>query len=254
MLHKKIVLGDIQTSDILYYDPNIEKECWDFCDNRDIDCLPALNNPKKFYRKTGDNFSEEDVKPEMMVDNDTYIFDPILLERFKENPLLFVYQGNELTGVVHFSDYNRPEVDQYLFGLLSAYEKSLRDLLVSKGFTNEHMVEYLKSKNQLKKYERIHNKNPLIPKFQACFLYQLLGFIAEHKKELNLDLCQSTDDLRNKVMHMHESVNKKNPNQDNYIYDIETFKPFFDRVITFLQDYKKVNNRVAFSKDPESNQ
>jgi outer membrane protein assembly factor BamE len=48
-----------------------------------------------------------------------------------------------LTGVVHFSDYNRDAVSAYLFAQIARYERDLRELAKRCGLTNEDMVDQL---------------------------------------------------------------------------------------------------------------
>lgn len=258
MTHKRLVLSDIQTSDLLYYDPEFKEKCLDFCKKRNIDCLPALDDPKSFYRKAEGGFSEENViESKMKVDSDTYIFELSLLECFQTTPLLFVYTKNELTGVVHFSDYNRTEVDIYLFGLLSAYEKSLRELLRLCGLKNQDMLEYFdvivqtstddkkRSSCSTKKgkYKKYQSENKKLPLFECFCLLDLIE-LAKHKE--NIVLSSDTYDLRNKIMHANELVNKDDDNPGPYIYDLASFNTFFLQVDGLLKDYKKVNNRISF--------
>lgn len=255
----RVAFDDIQTSDLLYYDPDLNEVCFQFCQDRAIDCLPSLNNPRKFYRKTETGFCEEEVMPERMVDSHEFIFERSLLERFRANHLLFVFVSKELTGVVHFSDYNRPAVNTYLFGLLSAYERSLRKLLVQCGLKNQDMLDYFRSvaetarkderreiyRRKLDDYEKHRTRNDKLPVFERFYLKDLIE-LAGHRKIIVVN--DTVNDLRNMVMHAHELVIMHDANRNDYIYDFNSFEKFFKQVETLLQDYRKVNNRVAFSE------
>lgn len=254
-----ITFSDIQTSDLVYFDASIRDKCLQFCKDRDIDCLPSIIDPMKFYRKTETDFVEESVKPEMMVDVSDYIFKDKLLKKFRDNHLLFVYMNEELTGVVHFSDYNRPEINLFIFKLFSYYERSLRKLLVSLRYGNKDILDYFKHESETKKtkkeqeyykdkidgYNKHLSRNELLPCFERFDLKDLLEF-AGHHKIMNLD--QKIAVLRNDIMHAHELVNKRDANRDDYIYDFESFEKFFERVIALLNDNKRVNNRIGFSE------
>lgn len=259
MTLKRLTFTDIQTSDLLYYDPDLEETCLCFCRDRNIDCLPSLSDPLKFYQSTEAGFSEAQVTPARMVKSSENIFDASLLERFRTHHLLFVYADQELTGVVHFSDYNRPVVDAYLYGLLSSYERSLRKLLALKGLKNEDMLAYFRSKlakpkkeqdielyqGKLKEYERRRPQNERLPTFECFYLLDLIS-LARNRKIIKVD--PEVNYLRNMVMHANELVHMYDANRDDYIYDFASFEAFFKRVLALLQDFKKVNNRIALSE------
>lgn len=258
MTNKRIILNDIQTSDLLYYDPGLENACFKFCQMRNIDCLPSLCNPLEYYRRTEDSFCIAEVVPEMRVNCNKNIFDASLLDRFRYQHLLFVYADDELSGVVHFSDYNKPLVDTYLFSMLSAYERSLRTLLKANGLTNRHMLDYFQSvidspatsndRNKYKKrcrdYEKYQSENEKLPEFEKFYVDDLIGLA---KNKLGVEISEEVKDLRDDIMHAHELVYRRNPHLADYIYDFASFERFFLLVLRLLQDYKKVNNRILFS-------
>jgi hypothetical protein len=216
-----------------------------------------LNDPLKYYRKTETAFKEEIIKPERTVDSETYIFDQSLLERFRTYSILFVYAKKELTGVVHFSDFNRPAVAEYLYCQLSAYERSLRRLLVLRGLKNQDMVDYFKSmirtskkeemrlmfSRKKKEYEKKREQIKKLPVFECFYLLDLIE-LAGYRNIVSLS--SVANNLRNMVMHTHDMVIKCDPTRDDYIYSFESFDKFFNQVGTFLQDYRKVNNKIGF--------
>jgi hypothetical protein len=257
MILSNITFADIQTSNLLYYDEKIDKDCLQFCRDRDIDCLPALDDSLKFYRKMDTGFCEDSVTPRRKALGGEFIFNETLLERFQENHLLFVYTSEELTGVVHFSDYNRPEVNLFLFNLLSSYEKSMRKLLIACRLENKDMLDYFRKKVKTTKNDKtksIYNtkinnfgKDPSrdknLPAFEKFYLRDLME-LSSDRKIIKVD--QRVNDLRNNVMHAQDFVNMVDANSDDYIYDFNSFETFFTRVKVLLQDFKRVNNRVAF--------
>lgn len=252
-----ITFADIQTSDLLYYDPEFAEESLAFCKERDIDCLPSLDHPQRFYHRKDNRFVHEDVPASRMVIAEEYIFNDTLLKKFQEFGLLFVYSHGELTGVVHYSDYNREEVKLYLFELLSSYERSLRELLKLSGLNDQDMLEYFRyeakfAKKQssrdhyqalAKDFEEDLSKGKKIPAFELCCLKDLME-LANYRKVIKVN--QDVNNLRNDIMHVHDLVKMQDPYSDDYIYNFETFTSFFTRVISLMKDCKKVNTRIAF--------
>lgn len=45
MLHQLPTIADIHTTELLYYDATYSEECYRFCKDRNIDCLPDAINP-----------------------------------------------------------------------------------------------------------------------------------------------------------------------------------------------------------------
>ena len=252
-----ITFSDIQTSELLYYDANIANDCLRFCEDRDIDCLPSLFDPLKYFKKTNNSFFEDDVISERRVEKEEYIFNKSLLSKFQNYSLLFVYSQGDLTGVVHFSDYNRPQVNLFLFDLLTSYERSLRKLLVLSGLNNQNMLDFFSHevdtakkentksfyKGKADDFEKHRYRYNSLPVFEKFYLKDLME-LASYQKIIKVDHC--INDLRNEIMHAHDLVLMQDANRDDYIYDFKSFDKFFKQVIILLQDYKRVNNRISF--------
>jgi hypothetical protein len=126
-----VSLADIQTSELLYFDQEEKSVCYCFCYERGIDCLPDAEDPNKFYQRNREieDFEHREIEADRIVDGSTDVFAPFLLHCFDSYHLLFVRSHGVITGVVHFSDYNRPAVNVFLYSLLFNYETSLRELL-----------------------------------------------------------------------------------------------------------------------------
>ncbi len=266
-MKKFLRVADIQTSDLLYFDPAFIERCYKFCEDRNIDCLPALDAPGKIFLrdKTQHVFKEEPIADAQKVSSATNIFAPEMLERFRKHPLLMVFTGNELTGVMHFSDYGKPVVSAYLYELFYALEKALKTMLLAQKMGNDEMLAYFQHcietatdkdekeyyKRRRRSFEKNEQKNRLLPPLQTFYLGDLIE-LADYKGIILL----SSDlvELRNMIMHAHELVDMENPYTDDLIYKFESFETFFDRVVRLHQDYKRVNNWLAFqpsNKDPQ---
>lgn len=254
---KPILLSDVQTNDLVYYDPKFEKECLSFCQRRDIDCLPSLTDPMKFYRKSGSSFEERKVLPDQIVDEQMQIFDPLLLDKFSAYRLLFVMNHNHLSGVIHFSDYNKPVVHTYLYYQISTYERSLRKLLEDNGKKNQDMLEYYQAKieassgkNQnrykrnLNSYLKNQEENEKLTPFECFYLLDLIE-LADHCDVIKLNT--ETNELRNQIMHAHELVLLADRGRQALVYTLSSFTQFFNRALNLLKDCKRVNNRIALA-------
>jgi hypothetical protein len=256
---KGVVVSDIRISDLLYFDSELEDRCYKFCRDREIDCLPALNDPEMIYLRDEAtmSFRKEEITKDRQVDGFTNIFDEQMLRRFALHPLLMVYSNKTLSGVVHFSDYNNPVVGSYLYELFFAYEKNLRTLLVKNGLRNADMLSYFEMKKSKAKrekdirfyedkilaYSENPGKNEKLQPFESFYLKDLIALVNNRKIT---SLSDNVFKLRNMVMHAHEFVNMEDPTTDDLIYNSESFKVFFELAVILHKDYKRVANHLAF--------
>ncbi|MEI7846169.1 MAG: hypothetical protein WCK35_10230 [Chloroflexota bacterium] len=263
MIGKKLLtISDIQTDEILYYDPDLEKQCYTFCLDRDIECLPALDNPQMIFLRNDEKqgFSKESVSETRSVNGDINIFASGMLEKFAARPLLMVYQGSELTGVVHYSDYNKPNVSLYLYELFFNYEKALRNTLIQHGFDNASMIAYFEEKklrgkdqktidyyaSKVTDYQDRGSKKKL-PAFEVFYLKELVA-LTNNKKIFKPSLNDTVTSLRNMVMHVNQFVEMKDLATDNLIYDFAVFQKFFGMALQLHTDFKRVNNHLALNR------
>ena len=238
MVPHMLTFSDIQTTDLIYFDPDCKETCFRFCQQRDIDCLPSLSNPATFFQKTEEGFQENEIPVERIVDHHDPIFDPLLLEQFQASPLLFVCTNRMISGVVHFSDYNQAVVHTYLFSLISSYERSLRKLLCLNGLNNADMLDFYK-RNRSRKAPAQNEKRP---PFEQYYLLDLIQLASEGGV---ITVSEEPNKLRNSVMHAHDLVNLNDANRGDFVYTMASFEEFFQQVIVLLRDFKKVNNRIA---------
>lgn len=258
----KLVVSNIQTTDLLYYDSTFVDKAYQFCRDRDIDCLPCLDDPQRFYRRDDqtENFKPEKLTSERCVSSSRSIFHPELLEQLRTYPLLFVMEDGELSGVVHFSDYNNPIISDFLYTHLASYERNLRQLAILAGLTDVDMGTYFRQKLQeqeaagkkadhfqkrLAAFEQQIGQRPQIPAFQLFYLDDLLGLLRHHDV---ISLQDNVRELRNSVMHAHELVNMVDVTTPDYIYDFQAFEKFFQRTRALLNDVRRVENRIRFAR------
>ena len=98
---------------------------------------------------------------------------------------------------------------------------------------------------KLDEYERHRARNEKLPIFESFYLLDFIE-LARHRNIIKLS--QDVNNLRNMVMHAHDLVYMYDATRSDYIYDFTTFETFFKRGGMLLQDYKKVNNKIAFSE------
>jgi len=257
-MSKVLRVLDIATQDVLFYDEEFEENCYRFCRKRDIDCLPSLEHGDRIHVRDDSRkgFIDAVLAGERRIDGSRRLFHPEVLESFRKNHLLFVYSGEDLAGVVHFSDFNKSTVSIYLYELLFQYERNLRIFLQACGLTNADMKKYFqlkiaearepKSKDyyqrKLRRYTSSQSKNDRLPPFQSFYLDELVGLAKSRGSTLKTNVVE----LRNMIMHAHELVNKQDWTADNYIFDFETFEEFFTRALALHADCRKIKNKVAF--------
>ena len=248
-------MADIQTSDILFYDESAKDRCYKLCADRNIDCLPSLDDPRAVYLRDDilSKFRAESLMEDRRVSADANIFDSQVVEKFRRQPLLLVYQGNELSGVVHFTDYNQPQVSAYLYEMFFEYEKTLRALLIRSGLKNVDMVAYFSDKKakgdhaefyetKINDYFKFGSQKKL-SQFEVFNLTDLIA-LTNHKRIIKLT---DKTKLRSMIMHANESINIQDPGAESFIYDFETFENFFRWCQEMFLDFKRVNNRLTFT-------
>lgn len=234
----KLSFGKIMTSDVVFYDDSFEAECAKYCQERNITYLPSLDDFDICYKFADSKFLKKRIDKSQKVNADDDIFDKSVIKKFEKHQVLFVFEKNELVGVVHFCDYNRNPVSIYIYSLLLAFEKGLRELLIQNDLGNEDMIEFLHSKNK-------EEMNELEP-FQTFYLKNLIK-LANSKKILKLS--ESINDIRSIVMHAKNPVRHEDYEIAGLIYNIRSFKKFFESIKLFQPELRRVINKIRIKKE-----
>jgi hypothetical protein len=256
-------LQDIMTANIEYFECNSLEEAKNYCKERDITYLPSKKKKlkvHKFNKEPGD-FTEIDIQESQKISPYKKIFDKDCVELFKENPVLFIYEQDELKGIVHFSDYNREPVYIYLYSQILNFEKSLRKLLIRNNLRNEDMRKYFEEKcqngstrdkkNYIDKLKNL-NKNSLksFSEFQLFYLSDLIDLLHHHKlkgkdgKKIKINK-NINDNLRNCVMHSRNTIKLKDYEESVLIYNFDSFEEMFNLVLTLYEEKEKVDELNA---------
>ena len=248
----ELQINDLQVKSILYYDPAYANESLSYCKKRNIDCLPSVDDSNTIYVRdnVANKFEPIEIDQLRKVNTSDKVFSRELLDKFKNNHLLLVYDEKELTGVVHFSDYNSIKINEYLYSLFFNYENLLRRFLVLNNLADKDMYEYYCRKydttkrdiHKIKMESYNEEKAKRLPAFQTWYLKDLFTLI-NHKKLIKLT---DLGELRNIIMHARELVEKDDYSLGDLVYNIDSFSNFFEMVLTLKNDFKRVANKIRF--------
>lgn len=252
-------IRDIETRDILYYEPDLAERCYEFCKAREIDCLPALDRSFDLYVRDDATraFQRQACEPDRIVEAYQLAFDPAMLPVLARYRLLLVRDHGELDGVIHFTDFNKEVVSRYLYALFYRYERALRSLLALSGYHNADLLRYIREMAQKAETkearmhyggrkgdyhtERFQEKLRNSPAFQPFYLDDLIDFANATGSALDPRVVE----LRNMVMHSHEMVNKQDWDANGYIFEFSVFEQFFGQALALQADDRRVRNKVA---------
>ena len=78
----EIIIKDVMTSEVLFYDEEFEEDCKKYCKERDITYLPSVNDPNNIvYTLVNDEFEKQTLKESQKIFPEIEIFDKGLLEK-----------------------------------------------------------------------------------------------------------------------------------------------------------------------------
>lgn len=212
------VISDLMQSHIFYYHPSFNEGCLRFCRSLNVKALPEIRGHDQYVLKE-DVFVRQPILPNQRLDWDARVFSTKALNIFEKNhdTIVYVYEGEQLCGIVHICDYNRPIIGQYFQQLISIYEQGLRHFLTHRGLTNQDLLHTLR-KDRREEMDRLGA-------FQCFYLSDLLKLI-KHKNlagcELFIDTMGHMIGLRNTAMHSKDIVPKSGSQADSAIvYDFK---------------------------------
>ena len=274
MQHLKLNFEDISKSNILYYDKKVEEACFDICETLKIDNMPDYDS-QHYFELVDKAFYKKEITPDVRLSNQDQIFDETLLEKFTNNKhnVLFVFRGEVLSGIAHFSDYNQTKVLQAIQDDILTFERKMRQYLFLEGYKNKDMMDYFKyraEKNsssqkfywgKIEKLERSSSQMEQLGEFQFFDLKDLLEFgnssfsnkifssksieydSKNNKKEHQINLVCN---LRNMAMHGKNPVEK---NQETSVYSIESLRYLFTALKTLVSLTHRVDKLVNKHSD-----
>ena len=229
-----ITFEDIMTRGLIYYDSQYSAKCKEFCQIRNISYLPHIGNPNKYYEYEvdGDRLNEKNIPPKQIVQLTDSIFSHHVYKKFKDFGIIFVKQGEVLRGIVHFSDYNRSVVYDYIYLRLNRLERGLIRLIVSyQKYTRKDLKDFLSPKSGI--FEKNGTDlNSLLTEsdFRAkkenggdqISLTKILEFAVKHEILFIHDSdLEKIVEIRNLIAHSGFLVEKSNGSE--FDYNIESF-------------------------------
>lgn len=221
--------------------------------------MPDAESPDAyFYERDKDArcFTRKPITDDRRLDGSTYIFQPDLLDRFREHPVQFIFNHGTLTGIVHFSDYSHDLVSTYLYAQIARYERGLRKLLEEAGWKNAHMLEFFTTargmdkrssdynyyQKRIKSYNDHQAEFAGLTEFQSFYLKELLG-LAAFRNTIDLSPIDTVIELRNQIMHAHDLVTMADARTPDFIYKPDSFQRFFTSVGQLLIDSRRIYSR-----------
>lgn len=272
MNYQKLTFQDIMQNKILYYDKEVESACFDICNTLKIDNMPGYDS-KSYFELHNKHFFEKKIGYNLRLKISDRIFDYQHIEKFKNNKhnVLFVYSGNILRGIVHFSDYNRNIVLKRIQDDVLNFELNLREFLVLSGKSTNDIISFYENSLLVEKREKnkSHSERRLnffkskekeinvLGQFQLCDLSDLMDYcnssfsnnIFKFKNHSDFDNKignQIIGPLRNMVMHGKNPIEK---DSDSSIFSIESLIKF-QKSLQILEYYNaKLEELIYSNKD-----
>jgi hypothetical protein len=258
-------ISEVITSNPVYFDSEKSNICARICNILFIDCFPDLDG-KSYNRFVNDEWVRKPIGYDISgIDS---AFDIKLLELYEKNDSNIVFTTNKkfVDGVIHFTNYENPNIYSNIYHNLNIFEKNLRSHLYEYGLSDNDFIEYLESyeltrakKPERKKWlnkrvlelKKSHDKRP----FEKTFLSELLDYSVskyhslEIRQKLGTSFLKKKYDidgrdfsaneiikkLRNFIMH-HDNISGESIFTP---HDFVTFKEFFNYVLIFKESFNE---------------
>ena len=274
MKYQKLTFEDISQKNILYYDKKVEEACFNICDSLKIDNMPGYDS-RHYYELENRAFQKKEIGSNVKLLTQQRIFEEGLLDKFKNNKhnVLFVFKGEILNGIAHFSDYNQTKVLQAIQDDVLNFERRMRQYLFLKNYRNRDMIDYFhyraekygQSKDfyleRIRTLEKRTEEMNQLGEFQIFDLKDLLEFGNSRKNNkffpsATLELNSSNYNeiylvtgLRNVAMHGKNPVER---DHQTSVYSIDSLQYMFTalKVLdTFTHRIEKlINNHEDYQK------
>lgn len=273
MKYQKLTFEDISQKNILYYDKKVEEACFNICDSLKIDNMPGYDSGH-YYELENGKFYKKTIDQKIKLTTQQRIFEDKLLEKFNSNRhnVLFVFKGEVLNGIVHYSDYNQTKVLQAIQDDVLTFERRMRQYLFLQNYRNKDLIDYFdyrikKCKNKknaeflevrLAAFKRKKTEMDALGEFQMFDLLDLLDFGNSAKSgkifpattiELNdkkYSQITLVTSLRNMAMHGKNPVEK---DQETSVYSINSLRYLFTALKTLEYFTHQIENLINNQED-----
>jgi hypothetical protein len=266
---KSLLIDEICTKSLLYYDENKIQECIGVCEYLEIDYLPVAGT-FKYAEKDKGNFKLSKIRPGIGIPSFQRVLDRETrqkLTRAKHN-VLFVHEGQVVKGVVHISDFNKNAVLQAIQHDMLAFERNLRHWYLLNEIDNNTLLGFFRQKSagkrnaaywkaQLEVFINLQQQGHLArySELQHFNLSHLLDFgnssastklfvtndIVEMDTTTRSEARKIIIELRNNAMHARDSIDTKNIQE---IHTAAELKRFYIRIDTFIRKYEELEEKI----------
>lgn len=235
---------DIMTTNIIYFEDLIDIEREDFCERRNITYLPSKTKTFGAYKFSVMQFKFLTITKTQKILYNKKIFDEDILKIFKKSEILFIYDSDELKGIVHFCDYNRDPVFIYLYSLILKYKKDIISLLIEKGMTNQDMIkffdEHRDNEHYMKKLKKCMKDDFKFKEIEPFQLFELSDLISLLSANEIIKISNKVIELRNHVMHFKNPIKHQDYELETLIYNFQSFENFIINIEIFNKEREKI--------------
>jgi hypothetical protein len=275
MIWTPINTSEITTYNPIYFSEKHSSVCEKVCDILHIDCFPAIDE-LAYYKLNNNQWSKKNFDYD--ITEIEQAFDLRLLEKFALNDsnIVFTHKNNLINGVIHFTNYESPNIYSTIYHNLNVFEKNLRNHLYEMSLDDLSLIAYYenyKLKKERKK-ERIQkriyqlkNSKEKRP-FENTFLTEIIDFsisnyhskeslskfgtlffkkeVADSKNNFGKNVGQTICLLRNFIMH-HDNISGESVFTP---HNFEEFQKFFVSVNTFKNGFESLRKERLKLKLP----
>lgn len=247
------ILSSISSKNILYFSEPQKNVCERVCNSLKINIFPDLDQVH-YWELSNGNWQKYPIKDFQKIDNNTQVFDERVLEEICKAPsnILFVFENNELCGILHFVDFDSISIYNSLYNHFYQFENNLREYLSLKGIKYKSFIEYFEYKkkkfgdyydNRIKllKSNKFYQEAIELPNLHKLQLSDLIRFSTSSfvRQEYGFRVgdnklpVKSILDLRNTIMHSKGFTGQG----EVYSHSLGAFTNFFKQVLDFKYIY-----------------
>lgn len=239
---------DICNTDIVYYSEKYKETCRKINELLYINNFPSFND-NKFWEYKNKNWVETKINRNFQKKTIDYVFDDVYWDIEEtdriDDKILYVYDDDNLFGVLHYTEYYSEIVFNQLYKNFYSFETSLRNYIIYNNYGYEDFLIFFDEKSKSSKNNKeywINRRDYLqkelkkgaenkFPNLQVLLFLDIIRFCNHKKEKLKIDFNKEyINELRNIIMHSKTS--------DNFIekFDWNSFKKF----LFLVQDFKKI--------------
>ena len=254
---KYAVIADIGIFNPVFYDEQKKESLAQMCKENGITYLPAKSR-ETVFKFANNQFVETKIEEDLKVNPYDRLFADETIEKFEKvnpNEIRFIMEHGQIRGVVHIIDYNNNFIDVELFKSLLQFETNLRQLLISKGFTNENFITWVSEKpessinghhwnRRLYQIQNQGEEREITNSFQTFYLKELLEFaVSKNLFDIHQSEIEDINQLRNLLAHNKDAISYSDIN-GSIIYNSEGLRKFANQIKAFFYAYETLEDNL----------